>query len=114
MIREPKMLSWLAKKAGVPLPVAKAIWQEVVKNSQTDPATLSSGDAAWRQVRAFRHQLDAWAKGRRDPQKGAGWVLPVPVYRAWTDCQTRVLRSTWLAWARATRTTYRLPRLRCC
>ena len=114
MIREPKMLPWLAKKAGVPLPVAKAVWQEVVKNSHTDPGTPSSGDAAWRQIRTFRHQLDTLANARRDAQKGAGWVLPVPVYRAWADCQTRLLHSTWLAWARATSTTCRLSRPRCC
>lgn len=110
MIREPKMLPWLAKRAGVPLPVARAIWQDVAKESEATKKPV--GDLAWRQVRELRRQLRAWAKAGPTPQRRTTWVFPVPVYRAWADCQTRFLRSTWLAWAGAAHTTSRLSRVR--
>lgn len=108
MIREPKMLPWLAKKAGVPLPVAEAIWQEIAATPDTVTGEKPAQDLAWRQVRALRLRLKTWEKTRQEPLKPGRWVLPVPVYRAWAGCQTRVFRNTWLAWARAARTTSRL------
>ncbi len=115
MIREPKMLPWLARKAGVPLPVARAIWKDVATKVETENREKNAGDAVWRQVREFRRQLKGWAKVRPTRQVGASWVFPVPVYQAWADCHRRVLRSTWLAWSRATRTaSSRLSHVRGC
>lgn len=99
MIREPKMLPWLARQAGVPVPVARAMWEEVVRESGTAAHGKTTGDVESRQVQRLRKRLEAWL----NPQRGGGWILPLPLYRTWVDCQTRIFRSAWLAWARVVR-----------
>ena len=105
MIREPKMLPWLARQAGVPVPVARAMWQDVVRESAMAGDEKANGDAESRLVDCLRKRLGAWPH----PQRGASWILPWPLYRAWVEYQTRLFRSAWLAWARAVRMAPRLP-----
>ena len=103
MIREPKMLPWLAKEEGLPLPVARAIWQDVMQEAIVSKHGNEDGDTSWRQVEEFRRRLKAHGSAPFNPPHDAAWMLPLPVFLAWVDCQNRLFRSAWLAWARALR-----------
>jgi hypothetical protein len=99
MTQEPKMLPWLAKEAGVSVPDARAIWQEVVTQSDTSAEGAEGGNAASRQVRSFLKRLGPQGALQSEPRHESTWILPVPVFLTWIDCQTRLFRSAWLAWA---------------
>ena len=60
MFQEPKILPWLARKAGVPFAEAREIWRGVASQSAAERG--DEGDLAWRQVRELRRQLKE--KGR--------------------------------------------------
>jgi hypothetical protein len=107
MTREPKMLPWLAKEAGVSVPDACAIWQEVVSQSDTSAEGTEGDDAASRHVRSFLKRLGLRNGTQSEPRHESTWILPVPVFLTWIDCQTRLFRSAWLAWAAVLR---RVPR----
>jgi polyhydroxyalkanoate synthesis regulator phasin len=107
MTQEPKMLPWLAKEAGVSVPEARAIWQDVVKQSDTSAEETQGGNAASRQVRNLLKRLGPRNGTQSEPRHESTWILPVPVFLTWIDCQTRLFRSAWLAWAAVLR---RVPR----
>lgn len=115
MFREPKILPWLARKAGVPVPEAREIWQSIA--SQSDVARGDdAGDIAWRQVRELRRQLRERGRHREagDAVRASqlDWMFPLPVFQAWTECQARIVLNAWLAWTRAARPAHRPPSCR--
>ena len=103
MIREPKMLTWLANEAGVPVPVASAIWQDVVRQSTTASNGKVGADTARRQVRQLRRRLKDWVAPQHKPEHGGGWALLMPACGAWVNCQAQLFRNAWMAWVHAGR-----------
>ena len=110
MFQEPKILPWLARKAGVPFPEAREIWRNIASQSAAERGN-DAGDIAWRQIRELRRQLKE--RGRQG-QAGAteraselDWMFPLPFFQTWAECQARILLNAWLAWARATRSAHR-------
>lgn len=106
MFQEPKILPWLARKAGVSLPEAREIWRMIA--SEADAHGAEGEDVAWQVVRELRQQLRE--RGRSD-HRGVGtqraaqvdWMFAAPYLRAWAVYQTRLYLDLWLAWARAGR-----------
>jgi hypothetical protein len=103
MFQEPQILPWLARKAGVPFPEARAIWQDIASKSNGE-----SSDVAWRQIRDLRRQLVQ--RGRDTQQERMGyhpseldWMFPLPLFQTWAQIQARIVLSTWRAWAKPAR-----------
>jgi hypothetical protein len=109
MFQEPKILPWLARKAGVPFPEAREIWRSIATRCDAEGSTR--GDDARRQMRELHRQLKE--RGCHAGSAGAAsnldWMYPVPLLQTWAECQTRIVLNTWLAWAEATRSARRWP-----
>jgi hypothetical protein len=107
MFQEPKILPWLASRAGVPFAEAREIWRGIA--SQSDPGA-KVGDVAGRQIRELRRQLKG-RDGRCAECAASGsqldWMFPLPLFQTWAEWQARVVLNAWLAWARATRSAQR-------
>ena len=109
MFQEPKILPWLAAKAGVPFAEAREIWRSVAGENSGEDA--EGADGAWRVVRELRRQLRARGRERRRVAEHAtevAWMFPAPLLQTWAECQTQMVLSVWLAWAQATRSVQRL------
>jgi hypothetical protein len=105
MFTEPKILPWLARKAGVRLPVARAIWRSIASKSYADCDGVSCDEVARQQIYDLRQQLkEAGEQSQRRPEVESelGWIFPYPLFQTLAECQTRIVLSAWLAWARAT------------
>jgi hypothetical protein len=107
MFQEPQILPWLARKSGVPFPVARAIWRSIARKTETGSRDQAADELAGRQINDLRQQLKE--RGRRGNSVSAGnapemgWVFPLPLFQAWAECQTRILLNSWLAWFSATK-----------
>lgn len=106
MFQEPKILPWLAKKAGVPFPEAREIWRDVA--SEADAQGTEGADVAGRIVRELRRKLREKGRqyrrvGNRENAGQADWMFPTSYMQTWAECQARIFLNLWLAWARATR-----------
>ena len=107
MFQEPKILPWLARKAGVPFAEAREIWRGIASQSAAERG--AKGDLAWRQIRELRRQLEEKGRDTRAAEHASDveWMFPLPLYRTWAG----VAVAGWLAWARATRSAQ--PSLSC-
>lgn len=76
----PKMLPWLARKSGVPLPRAETLWHkaECFANRISRPGT-----PAWSKVAVAHLRTALAAESRKRPQIadiGALWLLPARLW----------------------------------
>ena len=110
MFQEPKILPWLARKAGVPFPEAREIWRSIANQGEAERSD-GPGDVAWRQIRELRRQLKE--RGRQGEFRSTerpselDWMFPLPLFQTWAECQARIVLNGWLRWARATRSAHR-------
>ena len=110
MFQEPKILPWLARKAGVPFPEAREIWRGIASQGHPE-RRAEAGDIAWQQIRDLRRQLKE--RGRQGtsesdaPTSELDWMFPLPLFQTWAECQARIVLISWLAWARSTRSARR-------
>jgi hypothetical protein len=104
MFHEPQILPWLARKAGVPFPEARAIWHNIASESDAERGD-GSGYSAWRQLRDLRRQLKERGRGSAAGRSNVHWMFPLPLFQTWAECQTRIVLNTWLAWATPLRAT---------
>jgi hypothetical protein len=104
MFQEPQILHWLARKAGVPFPEARAIWHDIASKGEAERSD-KSGDSAWRQLRDLRRQLGERGRGSAAGRLNLDWMFPLPLFQTWAECQTRIVVNAWLAWATPVRAT---------
>ena len=104
MFREPQILPWLARKAGVPFPEARVIWHDIASKGEAEHSD-KSGDVAWRQLRDLRRQLGERGRGSAAGRSNVHWMFPLPLFQTWAECQTRFVLNAWLAWATPVRAT---------
>lgn len=105
-MRYPMILPWLARKSGVSLPVARRIWDQVLRESEQNFAPEVRGSVFWgHTITEFRRRLHG-ASRRRDtaPAPGAEvagllWIqgrILCEAMAAWTG----YLRGACAAWPR--------------
>jgi hypothetical protein len=104
MFQEPQILPWLARKAGVPLPEARAIWHDIAGKSDAERSD-GCGDSAWRQLRDLRRQLRERGRGSAAGRSNLEWMFALPLLQTWAECQTRIVLNAWLAWPTTVRAT---------
>jgi hypothetical protein len=104
MFQEPQILPWLARKACVPFPEARAIWHDIASKSDAERSD-ESGDIAARQFRDLRRQLTESGRGSAVGRFNIHWMFPLPLFQTWAECQTRIILNAWLAWPTLVRAT---------
>lgn len=104
MFQEPQILHWLARKAGVPFPEARAIWQDIGSKGEAERGD-KSGDVAWRQLRDLRRQLRERGRGSAAGRSHVYSICPLPLFQTWAEWQTQIVLKAWLAWATPLRAT---------
>ena len=77
----PKTLSWQAKRAGIPLDTAKALWIEALRDA-TDECPIVESPEYWKSAVDHLHRrLMDEAQGRRSAPLGWGSYLRLPATR---------------------------------
>jgi hypothetical protein len=104
-MRYPMILTWLARKSGVSLPVARRIWDRVLKESEQKFAPNVRGSAFWgHTITQFRRRLQGASQGTRAPAPGTEaaslfWVQGRILWEA-TAAWAGYLRGACTAWPR--------------
>ena len=74
----PKMLSWQAKRAGIPLDTAKALWIEVLRDA-TEGCDMVESPEYWKSAVDHLHRrLTNEAQARRSAPLGWGSYIRLP------------------------------------
>ena len=58
MMKAPKLLPWYARKAGVPIDRAEALWRKAVRTTTEDTAWVGSSEYWGLAMDEFRHLLE--------------------------------------------------------
>jgi len=74
----PKTLSWQAKKAGIPLDTAKALWIEAVRDA-TDECDIVESPEYWKSAADhLRRRIASEVRARRSAPLGWGGYVRLP------------------------------------
>ena len=79
LIRTPKILPWLARRAGVPIDRAEALWQDAVRETDRAGIAAESSDYWKATVNRLMAKLAAESQRRRAAPFGFGPLLHLPV-----------------------------------
>lgn len=114
-MRYPMILPWLARKSSVPLPAARRIWDQVLRESEQRFAPDVRGSAFWgHTIAEFRRRLNGTSRRRAPAQAlrtdatSLFWVqgrIFCEAMAAWTG----YLRGACAAWPRLLLTRQRMP-----
>lgn len=97
----PKILPWLARKAGVPLERAQAVWRGVVQDANEIYPNKRERSACHAYVaRELRRRIAAEGRHRSPQPEGDFGVFPAQALIVF-ECQCRVFRHLCLSWAHA-------------
>lgn len=112
-IPAPKILPWLARKAGIPLERAQAIWRGVVTSaSEIYPNRREQSACYAYMARELRRRTTAEGRDRSTRPGGDFGILPAQALIVF-QCQCRVFRHLCLSWAqtfKAAARAWSLPR----
>lgn len=108
----PKILPWLACKAGIPVERAHAIWRGVVKDA--NEIYPNQGELSVRyayMARKLRQRIAAEGCHRSTRPQGSFGLFPAQALILF-ECQCRLFRHMYLSWAQALKAAARACRCR--
>ena len=96
----PKILPWLARKAGVPLPRAEALWHRAARFADSIARRRTP---VWSKL-AIDHLLTSLraesAQRARAAGMGSLWLLPARLWLLTAEASERTTRAAIVAWHR--------------
>lgn len=108
-MKPPMILPWLARRHGVPMSAANAVWRQLVLETNEKFPTKSRGNAYYGALgRLLRERLAAAGEDHvaaRQAQAGLVGVLGIAL--ALMAYQTTFVRACWSAWQKSLRHTAR-------